>query len=47
MVSFAFLYGIYKVIGGVLAERSQHKVSLEHQIVWDVETLVREDLLII
>lgn len=37
----------YQAIGGVLAERSQYKVSLEHEFVWNVETLVREDLLII
>lgn len=31
----------------VLAEGSEDKVALEHQFVRDVQTLVREDLLVV
>jgi hypothetical protein len=37
----------YKYLGRLLAERTQYEVSLQHQLVWDVETLMGEDFLVI
>lgn len=39
--------GDMDVIFDVLAKRSEHKISFQHELVRDIETLVREYLLII
>lgn len=45
-ISLIFFFA-WENLRHILAKRPKHKVSLQHQIVRNVQTLVRKDLLVI